>query len=216
MNIGEEQEVIINEPLGEQSEASSPHREAPVTRLAATSNPPSEVLEVADLEAALGAARGRAEWAAQRAKEYEHEAQASQREVELLKGVIALRRGEVPGDGFDDSRHDLRDRTAGGPQELVAGGEFTPLRVTDAAVRALEDAGKPMHITQLMLAVKEMGAVIPGSGTQANLISHLRRDPRIVRPSRGLYALKVWGMEEYKPETRKKRSRKRARGKARK
>ena len=38
-----------------------------------------------------------------------------------------------------------------------------------------------------LLALRKVA--IPGAGTQANLITYLRRDQRFVRPSRGMYAL---------------------------
>jgi hypothetical protein len=86
--------------------------------------------------------------------------------------------------------------------------------VVAASIDVLNRAGRPMHIQELMATLKEKEVEIPGSGDQANLISYLRRDSRIVRPARGLYGLRVWGLEdiESKPKPKpksKKRSAKR-------
>jgi hypothetical protein len=51
----------------------------------------------------------------------------------------------------------------------------------------------------------QRGIPIPGAGTQANLITHLRRDPRLVRPSRGMYGLSVWGLENMPTGLRQRR-----------
>jgi hypothetical protein len=62
-----------------------------------------------------------------------------------------------------------------------------------------------------MRLLREAEVQIPGAGTQANLITHLRRDPRFVRPSRGMYGLSEWGLENMPTPTRRKRRRKRVR-----
>lgn len=79
-----------------------------------------------------------------------------------------------------------------------------------AVIDELAMAGRPVHISELMRLLGLRRVAIPGLGTQANLIAHLRRDPRLVRPSRGMYALDGWGLENMMPsqrKSRKKRSR---------
>jgi hypothetical protein len=85
--------------------------------------------------------------------------------------------------------------------------------VVQAVISELAAAGRPVHISDLMRLLRDRNAEIPGSGTQANLITHLRRDARVVRPSRGMYGLAVWGLENM-PATKGRRRKKRMRAKA--
>jgi hypothetical protein len=66
-----------------------------------------------------------------------------------------------------------------------------------AAVRQiLENRGKPMHVREIRAVLTEQGFPIPGKGTDANLIVHLRRAPTIFQPSgRGTYGLSDWKNE---------------------
>jgi hypothetical protein len=75
------------------------------------------------------------------------------------------------------------------------------------AVEELEAAGRPMHISELMRLLQDRNVQIPGSGTQANLITHLRRDARVVRPSRGVYALATLGLQNMPVPRRRRRRR---------
>jgi len=55
----------------------------------------------------------------------------------------------------------------------------------------LEQHGKPMHIRDIRTALVGRGVAIPGKGTDANVIVHLRRAPEIfARKTRGTYSLK--------------------------
>jgi hypothetical protein len=84
----------------------------------------------------------------------------------------------------------------------------------EVVVRELAAAGRPVHISDLIRRLREQRVQIPGAGTQANLITHLRRDQRVVRPSRGMYALAAWGLENMPVTTSRKRRRKRVRSTA--
>jgi hypothetical protein len=79
-----------------------------------------------------------------------------------------------------------------------------------AVIDELTAAGRPVHISELMRLLRAKEVAIPGSGTQANLITHLRRDARFVRPSRGMYGLAAWGLEGM-TASRRRRRRKRVR-----
>jgi hypothetical protein len=81
----------------------------------------------------------------------------------------------------------------------------------EAVARELASAGRPVHISDLMRLLREAQVQIPGAGTQANLITHLRRDPRLVRPSRGMYGLAAWGLENMPMVAGRKRRRRRVR-----
>jgi DNA sulfur modification protein DndB len=63
-----------------------------------------------------------------------------------------------------------------------------------AAVKGiLERAASPMHVADIRSALAKAGVPIPGKGTDANIIVHLRRAPDTFdRRGRGLYGLKDW------------------------
>jgi hypothetical protein len=80
----------------------------------------------------------------------------------------------------------------------------------NAVVEILEARGEPMQIQDLMAAVRERQIPIPGQGAQANLIAHISRDPRVVRPRRGFYGLAAWGLKDTTPAPRSSRRRRRS------
>lgn len=128
-------------------------------------------------------------------------------EERLLVRLLSLRKGE---DGTEssvieqvskESRANDRPMNLGLPIDGKA-------PAVEAAVRELATAGRPVHISELMRLLREHKVPIPGAGAQANLIAHLRRDSRVVRPSRGMYGLAAWGLEDM-PEGKPRRRRKR-------
>ena len=63
----------------------------------------------------------------------------------------------------------------------------------DAVHKTLVEHGKPMHLSELREALAARGVTIPGRGTDANLIVHLRRAPDVFdRKARGTYGLTAW------------------------
>lgn len=82
-----------------------------------------------------------------------------------------------------------------------------------AAIAELEMAGRPLHISELMRLLKNRNVSIPGAGKQANLIAHMSRDGRIVRPTRGMYALASWGLDPIPAKNARRRRRVRVTGK---
>jgi hypothetical protein len=150
----------------------------------------------------LAQARERAREIDQAISRLTEERDSALREIELLQELLAVRRGE-PTD---------RDLAVGAAPS--AGAARIPTRRVSrphpavvAAIAELEKAGRPMHISELMKALGDQGVRIPGSGQQANLIAHMMRNPQIVRPSRGMYALASWGIEDkprVKPAVRRR------------
>ena len=65
-----------------------------------------------------------------------------------------------------------------------------------AVIDILNERGEPTYIGDLMAALQERSVKIPGSGQQANVIAHISRDERIVRPKRGFYGLSEWGLTD--------------------
>ena len=74
-----------------------------------------------------------------------------------------------------------------------------------AVIGILTDRGEPTHIGELMTALQHRRVEIPGSGQQANVIAHISRDKRIVRPKRGFYGLAEWGLIDTRSTQRKTR-----------
>jgi hypothetical protein len=81
----------------------------------------------------------------------------------------------------------------------------TSKQLLDIIIGELSAAGRPLHISDLMRLLRDRNIAIPGAGNQANLITYLRRDGRLVRPSRGMYALSAWGLENMPVHASKKR-----------
>src|SRR5207253_1144130 len=79
-------------------------------------------------------------------------------------------------------------------------GEFGLL---GASERILRDAGRPLHIKELLPLLREKGISLPGRGTEANVIVRLTRsNGRFVRTGRGTYGLPEFGLPEVKPTKR--------------
>jgi hypothetical protein len=114
-------------------------------------------------------------------------------EEALLQSLYALKTGRDL-DVSGSSVASLRSRSA-------------PHPIVDSTIEVLQEARRPMHISELMAAFDERGVRVPGSGTQANLISHISRDERIVRPSRGMYVLEQWDSTQRPAPIDKKRKR---------
>ena len=127
-------------------------------------------------------------------------------EERLLQGLLDLRRGGV---AEVKAINTNREGTPG-PSEPAPGSRHQAVAVV---VEELAAAGRPLHISELMRLLGQRQVPIPGAGTQANVITHLRRDARLVRPSRGMYALAAWGLENM-PTGLRRRRRKRLRVKA--
>jgi hypothetical protein len=147
-------------------------------------------------------------------EELERKLALAREEERLLMRLLALRQGLAL--DADDDALPVEDQKClaeklPAPPETEAGSN---LPMVQAVVRELAGAGRPLHISELMRLLRERRVQIPGAGTQANLISHLRRDPRLVRPSRGMYGLSAWGLENMPTMTNQKRRRKRVRSKA--
>jgi hypothetical protein len=135
---------------------------------------------------------------------------AAREEERLLLRLVAIQRGEIPGPdearppGKSDASEGARDE-----QRVADDGAAHPS--IQAVVAELAAVGRPLHISELMRLLHGRRVEIPGAGSQANLISHLRRDARLVRPSRGMYALAAWGLENMAPAQKRRRIKKQIR-----
>lgn len=122
-------------------------------------------------------------------------------EERLLAQLLALRRGgtvRVEGGSAEEGPQ------CGSPPRTTSGAKHPAVQ---AVIEELTAAGRPVHISELMRLLHDRKVPIPGAGTQANLITHLRRDERLIRPSRGMYGLAAWGLQAM-PAARRTRRRK--------
>lgn len=138
----------------------------------------------------------------------------AERELKLLVELAELRgvRTRIAANGGVDR---LTNGHANGPSRSRRGRTVSPTRTAllTAVIKILTEYGEPMQVQDLMSAVQERGVAIPGSGQQANLIAHISRDDRIVRPRRGFYGLAEWGLAPQKsarPANKRRRSSPRA------
>lgn len=157
---------------------------------------------------ALEAARARVARAERARAELDRVIATAREEERLLDRLLALRRDGAVGGVADNSSVEPPS-----PQSYELRGEKGHPALK-AVLDELRAAGRPLHISELMRLLSERKVAIPGLGTQANLITHLRRDDRLVRPSRGMYGLTAWGLQGMPATHRTRRRRKRMRSTA--
>jgi len=129
-------------------------------------------------------------------------------EERLIRRLIDIRRNPSEADANDWALEPtvVPDR-AGTP----SAGARQSVAAVEAVVQELARTARPVHISELMRILLERKVEIPGAGAQANLIAYLRRDPRVVRPSRGMYGLSDWGLEDMPTSTYRRRRKRRLR-----
>ncbi len=133
-----------------------------------------------DLQAALDASLARVSALEEEIATKVREMEQAKSEADLIRQLLRVRGGEGRGE-------DLSTET---PQAPAA-----PTHpVVREVVEELKEAGRPLHISELMDRLHGRGVRIPGQGKPANVIAHLSRDPLIVRSSRGIYGLAEWNL----------------------
>jgi len=166
-------------------------------------------LDEASISRALEDATNRAKEAKAHLDDARRQERVAIEEVELLTRLLALRRGYEVESGHEEAGQS----SVGAGLQLVA--EALPTRrpheVVEATVDILQETEHPLHISELMRELGERAVPLPGAGAQANVISHISRDRRIVRVSRGIYGLSEWGMASATPARRRATSTKHAR-----
>lgn len=75
----------------------------------------------------------------------------------------------------------------------------------------LSTADRALHISEIRDRYLAMGRIIPGKGTEANLIAYIVRDQRFKRVAKGTYALAAEGEIQAPPRPHRKRRKKRVR-----
>jgi hypothetical protein len=56
----------------------------------------------------------------------------------------------------------------------------------------LQEVGRELHYKELATELQLRGISIPGKDPPINLVAHIHEDPRLIRPKRGVYALREW------------------------
>jgi hypothetical protein len=153
------------------------------------------------LKEALSAIRKRIEEAEHEQSDIQHKLTIDRQEERLLLQLLEVRGGH--------SRKAHKDRGEG--QRMSRRAQIVKARSAHPLIMAVAEelaiAGRPIHISDLMRVLHDKGISVPGSGTQANLISYLRREPQFVRTSRGMYGLAAWGLENMPTIPKEKRRR---------
>lgn len=127
----------------------------------------------------------------QKVEELRAELSRAEQEGRLLEELVSLRHTSDPTTEGQDDGEVFTFSIAGGSN--VSRSRHP---VVDVVAGFLADEGHPLHINDIMKSLKEANVTLPGKGDQANVIAHMRRDPRFVRPSRGVYGLKEWGLKD--------------------
>jgi hypothetical protein len=148
-----------------------------------------------DLKAALDASLARISALEKEIAVKVGEREEAKNEADLLRQLLRVRGG---GDSAGDAG-------AEGAEEESRSAPMHP--VVREVVRELREAGRPLHISELMDRLQGRGVRIPGRGEPANVIAHLSRDPHIVRPSRGIYGLAEWNLPAPAPPAARRRVR---------
>ena len=129
-------------------------------------------------------------------------------EERLLQRLLDVRRG------VGRKRESVSEPAAGTVNPAPTSTSNSKHPAVQAVIDELSTSSRPLHISELMRLLHDRSVPIPGAGTQANLITHLRRDRRLVRTSRGMYGLSTWGLESMEPVRRVRKRRRRVRATA--
>lgn len=145
------------------------------------------------LEALTAAAASVEELLARKREECEgltNEIKRLERELGLMQELRRIREGNVGSGHSDESSSNAAITMKDDPLTL-------------GVLQILKESGQPVHIQELATRARAVGLRIPGKGANANLIAHIRMCDEIVRPVRGMYALRDWGFVERKRAPRK-------------
>jgi hypothetical protein len=102
-----------------------------------------------------------------------------------------------------------------GPMDSHQGPAATKSSVPDRVIELLKEAGKALHVSEILSQYVAKGFAVPGQGKESNLLVYIVRDPRFIRVSKGTYALAQG--EPHPTVTKlkvKRRRRKKAKGKS--
>src|SRR5260370_12878043 len=142
---------------------------------------------------ALEVVRARISRAEYERAELERTIIGAREEERLLQRLLALRRGAAPTEDGAPPVGLNHDSVTSEQMRPIEKMEEAKHPAVQAVVRELAGAGRPLHISDLMRLLRDANVQIPGAGKQANLITHLRRDPPLFPPSQWMYGLLACG-----------------------
>lgn len=96
-------------------------------------------------------------------------------------------------------------------------GRATSITVKQSVRNILEEAGRPLHISEIHREFVKRGHPIPGGGTPFNILVHIVKDRGFARVARGTYALRTGDeiplgiAKPKKQKTRRKRRKRKTR-----
>lgn len=137
----------------------------------------------------------------------------------LASAMIELREVEEQLGAIDAKRVELARRAALirellGEERAVEEPVTGTLQFREALRSLLVEARRPLHLDEIRNELAKASVEIPGKGADANIITHLRRVPGVVRAAKGTYVYDQSGdMVDVKQSTRKRRKRRSRRGK---
>lgn len=111
----------------------------------------------------------------QRQREIESQLQRGDRELELIRQILSLGQPE-------NAEASLRPQ---GPK-----GKPTSISVKESVKTILQEAGRPLHISEIHREFLRRGLPIPGGGTPFNILVHIAKDQGFIRIARGTYVLR--------------------------
>jgi len=95
------------------------------------------------------------------------------------------------------------------------GAQTAKASVSDRVFDLLKDAGKSLHVSDILSQYVAKGFAVPGQGKESNLLVYIVRDPRFIRVSKGTYALAQGELQPTVATVKvKRRRRKKAKGKS--
>lgn len=145
-------------------------------------------------------------------QERQHALESEMKSLQGQKNAIDLQLALI-GKKLDLVRQMIR-LESGNDEKQAAVTLGTATDVKGLARQIIEDAGKPLHITEIHRQFLERGYAIPGEGTPFNILAHIVRDKALARVARGTYSLAANTPESARlpiVKTRKKHRRSRKR-----
>lgn len=104
------------------------------------------------------------------------ESERARQQLALVQRLLSVTEGQLTSETVPPVSRDESVAAAGGT-------------IADAVASILEAAGKPLHIREIRERFLASGRVIPGQGTESNLLAYIGRDGRFVRVGRGTYTI---------------------------
>lgn len=111
----------------------------------------------------------------ERQREIESEIRRNERELELIRQILSLDQARENGMSLRPQSSEDRPTSVG---------------VKESVKTILQEAGRPLHISEIHREFLRRGFPIPGGGTPFNILVHIAKDQSFIRIARGTYVLR--------------------------